>query len=68
MCVWLTFVVSMNEFMGVLDRRLEKGQQRLSGIVAKKVRMAGVPSSSQPPPGAPTWAVKKNVQGIYIYF
>ena len=46
--------------MGVLDERLQTKQQHQTiGLVAKKVRTVGQPSDSLPPPGAPTWAVKK---------
>ena len=61
----LTFstCIELDEFMVVLDRRLSKTQQQQPvGLVAKKVRRVGEPSSQPPPPGAPVWAVKKDVQ------
>ena len=49
--------------MAVLDRRLSKTQQHQTvGLVAKKVRRVGEPSSQPPPPDAPVWAVKKDPQ------
>ena len=46
--------------MEVLVERLRKKQpNQTAGLVAKKVRTVGRPSDSLPPPGAPTWAVKK---------
>ena len=47
----------MNKFIETLDRRLEKTSKDISGLVAKKERVVGEPSSSSPPVGAPSWAV-----------
>ena len=48
--------------MQLLDKRLSQTQQHQPvGLVAKKVRRVGEPSSQPPPPGAPVWAVKKDV-------
>ena len=55
--------------MVLLDQQLNQTQQQQPvGLVAKKVRRAGEPSSQPPPPGAPVWAVKKDyrkdIQGL----
>ena len=61
-----TWLISteLDDFMGVLDTRLAKTQQRqlAVGMVAKKVRKEGTPSDSLPPPDAPSWAVKDHPQ------
>ena len=61
----LDFTTELDEFMAVLDRRVLKSQpSQPIGLVAKKVRRAGEPSTQPPPPGAPSWAVK---QGELMY-
>ena len=67
---------ALNKYIKILDIRLSKltETQELAGNVAKKVRVLGAMSQSNPPYDAPTWAVRKesvaNVgpeQGMYIY-
>ena len=56
--------IGLNQYMMLLEDRLhEKVQKECVGIVAKKVRSPGTPSSSSPPVGAPSWAVKKDTRG-----
>ena len=43
--------------MAVLDSRMTQEQKMPSGMVAKKVRRQGSPSTSIPPSDAPPWAV-----------
>ena len=59
----------LDEFMAVLDRRVLKSQANQPvGLVAKKVRRVGEPST-EPPPGAPSWTVKphKSLHIIFTY-
>ena len=49
---------SLDKFIDVLDKRLEKAAKETPGLVAKKERKLGLPSSSIPPMEAPCWAVK----------
>jgi hypothetical protein len=52
--------------MEVLEKRFSKKQQKKpTGIVAKKVRKFGEPSSSPTPPGAPAWAIKQTGKLYY---
>ena len=46
--------------MNVLEERLLKKQPQPAGLVAKKVRKTGTPSTSTPPENAPTWAIIKD--------
>ena len=48
--------LGLNKFIETLDRRLEKTCKDISGLVAKKERVVGEPSSSSPV-GAPSWAL-----------
>ena len=49
----------LNKFIQTLDQRLlQKGSKDLTGLVAKKERLNGEPSTSTPPQGAPSWAIK----------
>lgn len=51
----------LDEFMNVLEKRFSKKQQKTpTGLVAKKVRKFGIPSTLPPPPEAPVWAIKKD--------
>lgn len=60
MCVLRDISVELDAFMAVLDQRLiKKQQQQPVGLVAKKVRKVGKSSETNPPHGAPIWAVKK---------
>ncbi len=43
-------------------------QKEYVGIVAKKVRVCGLPSSCKPPESAPPWAIKKNSEGKCEHF
>ena len=43
----------------MLDKRVERTTKETPGLVAKKERKEGEPSSSVPPKGAPKWAVKQ---------
>ena len=52
-------IVELNKFIEVLDKRVEKTTKETPGLVAKKERKEGEPSSSVPPNGAPKWAVKQ---------
>ena len=49
--------------MKVLDSCLLKKQPQPAGLVAKKIRREGEPSTSAPPPNAPTWAIR----GCIVY-
>ena len=58
--VFYSIPLELDEFMQVLDERLQMKQQHQTvGLVAKKFRTVGQPSDSLPPPGAPTWAIRK---------
>jgi hypothetical protein len=50
--------LELDEFMHALDKRLEKTAKEAPGLVAKKERKLGLPSTSAPPKEAPRWAVK----------
>ncbi len=50
--------------MSTLDSRIAKKQPASPGLVAKKVRKLGEPSSTTPPDDAPKWAV--NSESEYI--
>lgn len=55
---YLLIIIELDKFIDVLDKRLEKGAKETPGLVAKKERKLGLPSSSIPPMEAPRWAVK----------
>lgn len=56
--------IELDEYIELLDKRLgERVQKEYVGIVAKKVRTCGQPSTSKPPIDAPSWAVRKNPEG-----
>ena len=48
----------LNAFVEVLTKRLERTTKETPGVVAKKERQLGAPSTSDPPKGAPGWAIK----------
>ena len=43
----------------MLDKRVERTTKETPGLVAKKERKEGEPSSSVPPKRGPKWAVKQ---------
>lgn len=47
----------LDDYIQVLEGRLEKKQPQTIGLVAKKERVSGSPSASLPPQNAPSWAV-----------
>ena len=59
-CTHVSLCVStlgLNKYIQVLDGR--KSSSKLSpGLVARKRRVIGIPSSDTPPTHAPTWAIK----------
>lgn len=56
--------IGLNQYVELLEKRLnERVQKEYVGIVAKKVRVCGVPSACKVPENAPPWAVKKNTEG-----
>ena len=57
----------LDEYIKVLDNRLEKNQIKPVGFVAKKCRRVGSPSVSMPPPYSPAWAIKASKDGMSIY-
>lgn len=50
-------ISELDEFMSILDERLSKKETHPVGLVAKKVRKIGSPSTSVPPINTPGWAV-----------
>lgn len=60
--IFAIFGLALNKYVKILDVRLSKlaVAQELAGNVAKKVRVLGEASKSNPPYDAPTWAVKKD--------
>ena len=44
-------IVELNKFIEVLDKRVERTSKEAPGLVAKKERKEGKPSSSVPPKG-----------------
>ena len=50
-------MTELNEFMTVLDARLERKEPHPVGLVARKVRKAGSPSKTLPPVNAPVWCI-----------
>ena len=69
------FAPALNKYIKILDNHISKlaSTHELPGNVAKKVRVPGEPSQSNPPHDAPTWAVKKEYislipdQGILFF-
>lgn len=60
----LSYNAELDEYIDHLEKHLsERVQKEYTGIVAKKVRTCGTPSSSKPPSNAPSWAIKKNNEG-----
>ncbi len=56
--------VELDKYVELQEKRLsEQIQKEYVGIVAKKVRVCGPPSSCKPPESAPPWAIKKNSEG-----
>lgn len=56
--------IELDQYIEVLDKRLsEQVQKEYVGIVAKKVRKCGIPSSCKPPENVPAWAIKRNSEG-----
>ena len=61
-------IAELNEYIEILDKRLEKKKQKdVCGLVAKKVRKLGNPSSSTPPTDAPSWAIHHQGSVVTIY-
>ena len=55
----LIFGLELNNYIATLDKRRDKrGIPEGTGLVAKKIRRNGAPSTCKPPPNAPTWAVQ----------
>ncbi len=52
--------------MSKLDQRAGRRQPQPIGLVAKKIRKVGIPSTSKPPLDAPVWAVNQ-LQGNHFY-
>ena len=54
--------LALNKYINILETRLSKvaSVQQVAGNVAKKARVLGEPSRSNPPHDAPTWAVKRD--------
>ena len=63
----LYVLLELNRYINVLDKRREKVGCRSSGLVAKKVRVLGHPSESQPPASAPSWAVQSKCEGCVVF-
>ena len=58
--------VGLDHYIEILDERLNNQvQKECAGIVAKKIRRLGSPSSSHPTDKAPSWAVKKESEGVW---
>ena len=66
MYISFTYIDHMDEYIHVLDNRMEKKQVKVVSLVAKKSRCLGSPSESLPPPYTPAWAIKANKDGISI--
>ncbi len=47
--------------MSALDSRIARKQPASPGLVAKKVRKQGEPSTTTPPGDAPKWAINSGV-------
>lgn len=63
----MLYSVELNEYIEHLDKRLEeKTQKEYVGIVAKKSRKCGTPSTSKAPMDAPSWAVKRSSEGMLL--
>lgn len=62
MLLRLLICIELNEFIHALDKRLEKTGKEAPGLVAKKERKLGLPSTSVPPKNAPHWAVKTSIE------
>ena len=63
------YFAELDQFMDILEKRFsKKQQQKPTGIVAKKVRKFGDPSTCPPPPGAPAWAIKHsgNCRSVFV--
>ena len=66
-------IIELNEYNILLEKcRDLKGQKEVSGLVAKKSRSIGTPSTSLPPPNAPKWALMResilNILHFNYYF
>ena len=56
----LSFLSVLNQFVLKLDNRYEKNKKPGTGSTVKRERVAGLPSTSQPPPSLPTWMIDPN--------
>ena len=56
----LKLILELNEYIELLDKRFSEKNHREAGLVAKKIRKLGSPSTSEPPTDSPTWAIEKD--------
>ena len=47
----------MNQFIQKLDNRYEKARKPGTASTVKRDRLAGLPSSTPPPPNLPSWMI-----------
>ena len=57
--------VELDDYIQVLDNRLDKRQYPAVGLVAKKEKSIGKQSVSEAPPNAPSWVTKSSSMIIY---
>ena len=63
------YLVGRDKYISVLNKRLDdKAPKDITGIVAKKVRRQGSPSTSVPPTNVPAWAVKVVDEGKFCIY